>query len=73
MPGTVDGLKLYEWVGRNQPRLLKQFLFVSGDMIGMNSGDFFLKSTALRIHKPFIWDDYTLIVKQLLCQRAEVL
>ena len=66
MPGAVDGIKLYEWVGRNRPDLLKQFLFVSGDMIGMNGGDFFLKSTALRIQKPFIWDDYSRVVRQML-------
>src|SRR5205085_7617613 len=35
MPGTVDGIQLYEWIGRNQPHLLKRFLFVSGDMIGI--------------------------------------
>jgi signal transduction histidine kinase len=73
MPGAVDGIKLYEWIGRNQPNLVKQFLFVSGDMIGMNGGDFFLQSTALRIQKPFIWDDYTRMVQQILCQGAEVL
>jgi len=73
MPGAVDGIKLYEWVGRNQPKLLKQFLFVSGDMIGMNGEEFFLQSTALRIQKPFIWDDYTRLVQQILCQGAKVL
>jgi signal transduction histidine kinase len=73
MPGAVDGIKLYEWVERNQPNLLKQFLFVSGDMIGMNGGEFFLKSTAPRIQKPFIWDDYSRLVQQILCQGTEVL
>jgi signal transduction histidine kinase len=72
MPGAIDGIKLYEWIGRNQPTLLKQFLFVSGDMIGMSGGDFFLKSTALRIQKPFIWDDYTRLVQQILCQGGKV-
>jgi len=67
MPGTVDGIQLYEWVRRNRPELLNQFIFVSGDMIGMNAGEFFLKSTAPRIQKPFIWDDYSRLVKQTLC------
>lgn len=66
MPGSVDGIQLYEWVERNKPTLLKQFLFVSGDMIGMNAGEFFLKSTALRIQKPFNWDDYGRLVQQLI-------
>jgi signal transduction histidine kinase len=66
MPGEVDGIQLYEWVGRNQPNLLKRFLFVSGDMIGINVSEFFLKSTAPRIQKPFMWDDYSRLVEQIL-------
>jgi signal transduction histidine kinase len=66
MPGTVDGIQLYEWVERNRPNLLTKFLFVSGDMIGINVSDFFLKSTAARIQKPFIWDDYSSLVQQML-------
>ena len=73
MPGAVDGIKLYEWIGENRPHLLKQFLFVSGDMIGMHGGEFFLKSTALRIQKPFVWDDYSRLVQQLINPGAEVL
>ncbi len=73
MPGAVDGIKLYQWIGRNRPNLLKQFLFVTGDMIGMNGGEFFLKSTALRIQKPFIWDDYSRLVHQMISHGAEVL
>jgi hypothetical protein len=72
MPGPVDGIQLYEWVGRNQPHLLKKFLFVSGDMIGINVSDFFLKSTAPRIQKPFIWDDYSSLIQQMLGHGAEV-
>jgi len=72
MPGTVDGIQLYEWVGRNQPHLLKKFLFVSGDMIGINVSEFFLKSTAPRIQKPFIWDDYSSLVQQMLGHGSEV-
>jgi len=66
MPGAVDGIQLYEWVGRNQPNLLKRFLFVSGDMIETNVSEFFLKSTAPRIQKPFMWDDYSRLVEQIL-------
>jgi|GEM_PF-2562451 len=72
MPGAVDGIQLYEWVGRNRPDLLKQFLFVSGDMIGINVSDFFLKCTAPRIQKPFIWDDYSRLVQQMLGHGIEV-
>jgi signal transduction histidine kinase/CheY-like chemotaxis protein len=72
MPGTVDGIQLYEWVGRNRPNLLKQFLFVSGDMIGISVSEFFLKSTAPRIQKPFVWDDYSRLVQQMLDQKVEI-
>jgi CheY-like chemotaxis protein len=72
MPGAVDGMQLYDWVGRNQPNLLKQFLFVSGDMIGINVSEFFLKCTAPRIQKPFRWDDYARLVQQMLGQEVEV-
>jgi signal transduction histidine kinase len=66
MPGAVDGIQLYEWVERNRPELLNRFLFVSGDMIGMNIGQFFLNCTARRIQKPFAWDDYSSLVCQML-------
>ncbi len=72
MPGPVDGIQLYEWVGRNRPNLLKQFLFVSGDMIGINVSEFFLKSTAPRIQKPFMWDDYSRLVQQMLGYGGEI-
>ncbi|HEX6187252.1 MAG TPA: ATP-binding protein [Pyrinomonadaceae bacterium] len=70
MPGAVDGIQLYEWVARNRPELTSRFLFVSGDMIGMNVGEFFLESTAARIQKPFAWDDYERTVRQLLGDSA---
>ncbi len=72
MPGAVDGIQLYEWVGRNRPNLLNHFLFVSGDMIGINVSEFFLKSTAPRIQKPFMWDDYSRLVQRMLGQGVEI-
>jgi two-component system NtrC family sensor kinase len=73
MPGAVDGIQLYQWIERNRPELLNRFLFVSGDMIGMNIGQFFLKCTAKRIQKPFAWDDYSSLVRQMLSNGDEVL
>ncbi|HWN11681.1 MAG TPA: response regulator [Pyrinomonadaceae bacterium] len=70
MPGAVDGVKLYDWISQNRTEMLNRFLFVSGDMIGMNAGDFFLTSTVPRIQKPFLWDDYSLLVQQLLGNEA---
>lgn len=73
MPGAVDGIGFYEWVARHRPNLLERFIFVSGDMIGMNNADFFLTSTTPRIQKPFLWDDYSSLVEQILGKGAEVL
>ena len=70
MPGAVDGVKLYEWIGQHRPAMLNRFLFVSGDMIGMNAGDFFQTSTVPRVQKPFLWDDYSILVQQLLGNEA---
>ena len=63
MPGDIDGIKLYEWINRNRPKLTDHFIFVSGDMIGMKCGEFFLNSTVRRIEKPFLWDEYSKLVK----------
>lgn len=66
MPGAVDGVELYQWVRENRPELSKRFLFVSGDLVGMNTGPFFSESTAPRIQKPFKFESYSRIVRQIL-------
>lgn len=71
MPGAVDGIRLFEWVSRNRPELVNRFLFVSGDMIGMEVSEFFLNSTVPRIQKPFEWDDYARLVRQILGEGSE--
>ena len=71
MPGAVDGIRLFEWVTRNRPELVNRFLFVSGDMIGMEVSEFFLNSTVPRIQKPFEWDDYARLVRQILGEGGE--
>ena len=71
MPGAVDGIRLFEWVTRNRPELVNRFLFVSGDMIGMEVSEFFLNSTVPRIQKPFEWDDYARLVRQILGEGSE--
>lgn len=73
MPGAVDGIKLYEWICQNRSQMIDRFVFVSGDMVGINVGDFFLTSTVPRIQKPFLWDDYSNLIEQLLGRRTEVL
>lgn len=66
MPGTMDGVQLYEWVRENRPELAGRFLFASGDLVGLNLDEFFLKSGAMRIQKPFRFDDYSRAISQAL-------
>jgi signal transduction histidine kinase len=68
MPGKVNGIQLYEWIGINRPELKDRFIFVSGDMIGLNSGEFFVGSSVARIQKPFLWDEYAKLVQGLLVE-----
>lgn len=72
MPGAVDGVMLYEWITQNRAAMVDRFLFVSGDVIG-NTGEFFLKSSVPRIQKPFLWDDYSNLIHQVLHAEAAVL
>ncbi|MCX6543010.1 MAG: ATP-binding protein [Acidobacteria bacterium] len=66
MPGPVDGIQLYEWVRLNRPRLARRFVFASGDLVGMNQGDFFQRTLVLRVEKPFRFADYADVVRQVL-------
>ncbi len=66
MPGAVDGVQLYQWVRKNQPKLMRRFLFVSGDLVGMQVGDFFTANPVPRIEKPFRFADYSDAVRQVL-------
>jgi two-component system NtrC family sensor kinase len=66
MPGSVDGLQLYEWVIKHKPELQKRFLFVSGDMVGLNLETLFQNSPVASIQKPFTFKEYSSKVKQVL-------
>lgn len=66
MPGSIDGIRLYHWVKLNRPELQNKFLFVSGDLIGMNTGRFLIDTAAPRIQKPFQFDSYSRAVRQVL-------
>lgn len=66
MPGAVDGVQLYEWVRTNRPWLARRFLFASGDLVGLNLGDFFQQTPVLRVEKPFRFAEYADVVRQVL-------
>jgi len=73
MPGSVDGPELYEWVRANRAELSHRFLFVSGDLIGLNTSEFFLDTTVPCLQKPFKFDDYVDAIRQVLESEGESL
>jgi signal transduction histidine kinase/CheY-like chemotaxis protein len=70
MPGEVDGVQLYEWVRTNQPRLTRRFVFTSGDLVGLNLGDFFRQTSVPRIEKPFRLAEYADAVRRVLASEG---
>jgi two-component system response regulator GlrR len=66
MPGRLDGVQLFEWVRAHQPRLANAFVFVSGDVVGANLGDLAAQTGVLRIAKPFRFEEYARVVRQVL-------
>ncbi len=66
MPGAVDGVQLYEWVRLNRPHLARRFLFASGDLVGLNLGDFFQRTPVPRVEKPFRFSEYSDVVQHVL-------
>lgn len=70
MPGPVDGVDLYEWVRTHRPELAERFVFVSGDLVGLNLDEFFQSTQVPRIAKPFRFDAYRNVVGQLLMPGA---
>jgi signal transduction histidine kinase len=66
MPGSVDGVALYEWVRAHRPELAERFVFVSGDLVGLNLDEFFQRTQVPRIAKPFRFDLYRNVVGQVL-------
>jgi signal transduction histidine kinase/CheY-like chemotaxis protein len=66
MPGSIDGLRFYEWVCGNFPHLSKRFVFISGDLtraeeLGFTGGD-----APILLRKPFTFAEYSDLVLSLL-------
>jgi signal transduction histidine kinase len=66
MPGTVDGMQLYEWIKEEQPALCKKFVFISGDLVGLKLEHFFQQNEVACLQKPFKFEDYSKCVRQVL-------
>jgi two-component system NtrC family sensor kinase len=66
MPGTIDGLALRDWVRSNRPRLIDKFIFVSGDLVGADSGEFSTDLSTPVLQKPFKLDEYARVIHDIL-------
>jgi signal transduction histidine kinase/CheY-like chemotaxis protein len=66
MPGAVDGIQLYEWIVENRNDLRNRFVFVTGDSVGLGTGELLNQGSIPYVEKPFSFDDYARIVRQLL-------
>jgi signal transduction histidine kinase/CheY-like chemotaxis protein len=66
MPGDVDGIQLYDWCLEHRPELAERFLFVSGDLIGLNTVSLFSDTLVPRLQKPFKFEEYARAIRGLL-------
>jgi signal transduction histidine kinase/CheY-like chemotaxis protein len=66
MPGAVDGVQFYQWVHTNRPQMVRRFVFASGDLVGLNLGDFFQRTSVPRVEKPFRFAEYADVVRRVL-------
>jgi signal transduction histidine kinase len=66
MAGPVDGLKLFRWVERERPDLQERFIFVTGDSVGLMTGDLLGHQSVPSIEKPFSFAAYSGTVRGVL-------
>ena len=70
MPGDIDGIQLYDWCRKHRAALAQRFLFVSGDLIALNTGRLFADSSVPRIQKPFKFEEYVRAIRDVLESEA---
>ena len=66
MPGRIDGVALYDWVGAHRPELKSRFLLVSGDIVGVDERDLMRHRGVPCLQKPFRFGEYSRAVRQVL-------
>jgi signal transduction histidine kinase/CheY-like chemotaxis protein len=66
MPGDVDGIQLYDWCRQHNPALARRFLFVSGDLIALNTARLFSGTSVPRLQKPFKFEEYASAIRNML-------
>ena len=66
MAGPVDGLKLFRWLEQDRPNLKDRFIFVTGDSVGLTTGELLGPQSVPHIEKPFTFALYAGIVRTVL-------
>jgi hypothetical protein len=58
MPGRITGEGLFRWVRENRPAAMRGLIFVTGDTVSDEAGEFLQRSGRPHIQKPFSIDHY---------------
>ena len=66
MPGEITGSDLYRWAERNRPALARRFVFVTGDTLSTDAGDFLAATGRRCVQKPFSVEGYLDALRQTL-------
>lgn len=59
MPGHLDGFGLYRWVLAHRPDLRRRFVFITGDVMGLENEALLQEHAVPLLHKPFTAEVYT--------------
>jgi two-component system NtrC family sensor kinase len=66
MPGDITGSDLYRWAERHRPALARRFVFVTGDTLSTDAGDFLAATGRRCVQKPFSVEGYLDALRQTL-------
>jgi CheY-like chemotaxis protein len=66
MPGSVNGLKLLDWVRQNRVELQGRFLLISGDQLEAGTGQLPIPADVPCLKKPFEISAYCRTVSEIL-------
>ena len=70
MPG-ISGMELYRCLDQENPALADRVIFMTGDTLSANTGDFLSESKKPFLAKPFTPDDLRRIVRETLESNTE--
>ena len=63
---TLDGAGLYREIERRHPRLLSRLVFVTGNALSGESAEFFERTGARYLRKPFVMAEIRRVIQELL-------